>query len=167
MTPPPAFRIQGSAACAADERPDQVDVDRPAPDVDGVLRDRGLMADAGVVDEQVDAAQALRDRGERGGDGGGVGHVTASAPAAPPPSSAAASAEPVMSTTATVAPAPVSASAMRAADPARGAGHDGAPALEHPRSCRTASGPSRSRAIIQRWISAVPWPIRHSRTWRK
>ena len=70
MRPPPWPTITADRGLAADEGADDVDLDRPPPDVDRVLGDRRHVADAGVVDEEVDPrrrrrrprATAARDR---------------------------------------------------------------------------------------------------------
>ena len=91
-------------------------------------------------------------------------------PSDPPPTSAAASAAPSGSRIATRAPSATKASTIARPMPLAPPVTTPARSFEraaHARTSAVAAVPSRSRAIIQRWISAVPWPMRHSRTCRK
>jgi hypothetical protein len=54
---------------------EEVDVQDPAPLLERVVLDRALGADAGVVDQHVQAAPALGHGGHGGADRGVVGHV--------------------------------------------------------------------------------------------
>ena len=64
-------RRWGSAARVTRAMPDDVDVEHPVPLVVVVGRDVAGRADAGVVDDDVDAAELVDDRGDRRVDRGG------------------------------------------------------------------------------------------------